>query len=371
MEFGVFVQGYKPEWLRPGDPNAEHEALLDDVAVAMAAEEAGFKYFWASEHHFLTEYSHQSASEITLAFVAGKTSRIHIAPAIWNILPQVNNPIRVAERAALLDHLSNGRFELGTGRGAGSHEVTGFGVDGIHVTKELWDEAIREIIRMWCDEEYSYEGKAFSVPLRNIIPKPYSKPHPPLWMSAGNPPTYEKAARLGLGVVGFFLTGIDGIAPQVDVYKQNISNAEPIGAYINDNVMLSTRLVCLEDGARAREVCRQMRPGYHRSLVYRYHDTFPHPPNAPVWPEMVPEPSAEDIDIAIRQGFFVCGDPEECIAQIKRYEAIGADQMAFALPYGMPREIAKEVIDVFGKYVIPAFDLCPEYRSDRNRLAAG
>lgn len=81
-----------------------------------------------------------------------------------------------------------------------------------------------------------------------------------------------------------------------------------------------------------------MRPGYHRGLVYRYHDTFPHPPNAPVWPELVLDPDDAAVETALREGYAIGGDPEEVIEQIKRYEAIGVDQLAFSLPMGTTRE---------------------------------
>ncbi len=132
MEFGIFIQGYVPESKRVGDPDAEHHALMDELDIAIAADRAGVKYIWTSEHHFLDEYSHLSANDVVLGYLAHATTRAHIGSGIFNPLPQVNHPAKVAERVAMLDHLSEGRFEFGTGRGAGSHEILGFlpGVDG-------------------------------------------------------------------------------------------------------------------------------------------------------------------------------------------------------------------------------------------------
>src|SRR5262249_21389098 len=152
--------------------------------------------------HFLTEYSHLSANEVFLGYLAAVTTRIHLGSGIFNLSPRVNHPVRVAERVAMLDHLSDGRFEFGTGRGAGSREVTGFDLPDTSVTKAMWDEVIGEFRKMWSTTDYRHEGTSFNVPhladhrpTRNVLPKPWKKPHPPMWVAAGNPPTYEKAAR--------------------------------------------------------------------------------------------------------------------------------------------------------------------------------
>src|SRR3989454_7507239 len=129
MEFGIFLQGHVAARSLAANPDFEHQSLMNDIAVAKAADESGFKYIWVSEHHFLDEYSHLSASEVFLAYLAGVTRRIHLGSAIWNISPPVNHPVRVAERVAMMDHLSDGRFEFGVGRGAGALEVTGFGIE--------------------------------------------------------------------------------------------------------------------------------------------------------------------------------------------------------------------------------------------------
>jgi alkanesulfonate monooxygenase SsuD/methylene tetrahydromethanopterin reductase-like flavin-dependent oxidoreductase (luciferase family) len=156
MEFGIFLQGHVPARRVEEDPAYEHYAIMREVEIARAADQAGFKYVWASEHHFLHEYSHLSDSGSFLAFIAAQTERIHLATGIRNLSPIVNNPIRVAEEVAIMDHLTNGRFELGTGRGAGWHEVQGFNVPNTKITKEWWHEVIRELPRMWRDNEYEY-----------------------------------------------------------------------------------------------------------------------------------------------------------------------------------------------------------------------
>jgi alkanesulfonate monooxygenase SsuD/methylene tetrahydromethanopterin reductase-like flavin-dependent oxidoreductase (luciferase family) len=174
MEFGIFIQGYSPEFRRPGNPHWEWDAIAYDIAAVEAADKAGFKYVWASEHHFLDEYSHLSANHVVLSYLAATTKRIHLGSGIFNPLPQVNHPAKVAETVAMLDHVSDGRFEFGTGRGAGSHEILGFlpGMQDLSGTREIWEDVIGEFPKMWLQDTYEgYEGKYWSLPPRKILPK--------------------------------------------------------------------------------------------------------------------------------------------------------------------------------------------------------
>src|SRR5919108_75872 len=102
MEFGIFSQMHVPPW------DDEHARYLRELEVSLAVEAAGFKYDWSPEHHFLTNYSHQPAPEVYLSWAAARTKRIHIGTAIVNITAAVNHPARVAERIAVMDHLSDG-----------------------------------------------------------------------------------------------------------------------------------------------------------------------------------------------------------------------------------------------------------------------
>jgi alkanesulfonate monooxygenase SsuD/methylene tetrahydromethanopterin reductase-like flavin-dependent oxidoreductase (luciferase family) len=311
-----------------------------------------------------------SANDVVCGYLAAKTSRIHIGSGIFNPLPRVNHPAKVAEKAAMLDHLSGGRFEFGTGRGAGSLEVTGFGIESTDVTKPVFDHVIRELPKMWRQTSYEHDGPYFTCKPRNVLPKPMGKSHPPIWQAAGNPPTYEKAAHNGLGVLGFNIASIKDMEPMVSAYKKAVPNAEPIGDYVNDNVMITNGVVCLEDGRKAREAAQKMGIGRLQSLVFRYHDTFPKPPMVPDWPALVPEPTPEDIEFRINEGYLLCGDPDEVLEQTKRYESVGADQLVFGLPIDLPIEVAIDSIRLFGTHVIPKLDPDPGFRSSKFREAA-
>src|SRR3954453_14561431 len=160
MEFGLFNSAC----VLPQFNGDEHRRIMDEVAIVQAADRVGFKYTWATEHHFLTEYSHLSANEVFLGYLAAATERIHIGSGIFNITPPVSPPARVAEKVAMLDHLSGGRFEFGMGRGSSSTEQKGFGINDPELTREMFDEVIPEFKKMWRDEMYSFDGKFFSMP---------------------------------------------------------------------------------------------------------------------------------------------------------------------------------------------------------------
>ena len=372
MEFGLFVQAHVPRHETEADPvNAEHDRLMRELEVAVACDRAGWKYVWSVEHHFLEEYSHISASEVFLPYVAARTERIHVGSAIYNITPPVNHPARMAERVAMLDHLSEGRFEFGTGRGSSSTEFKGFGIPDGETTRAMYDESLREILRMWRENRYSYEGKFFSMPERNVLPKPYSKPHPPLWVACGSPSTFEKAARLGLGALCFSLGSPKDFAPLIKIYKDNIKHAEPVGEFVNDNVACVTQMVCLEDGKRARDVAMNMGSGYHTSLVFRYLDTFPRPAGVPEWPKLIPDPTAQQLEDRIASGQRIVGDPDECARAVQQYADIGCDQIIFGiLASTMAQETALETVRLFGAEVQPRFDKDPVHSTTRYREAA-
>jgi alkanesulfonate monooxygenase SsuD/methylene tetrahydromethanopterin reductase-like flavin-dependent oxidoreductase (luciferase family) len=371
MEFGIFNSLHLPHFLTDADPEgAEHNRLMDEVAWTKAADRAGFKYTWATEHHFLEEYSHLSANESFLAYMAGVTTRIHLGSGIFNITPPVNHPARVAERVAMIDHLSGGRFEFGVGRGSSSTEQRGFGIDDPELTKQMLDEVLPELKRMWREKTYSFDGRFFSMPERNVLPKPFTDPHPPLWIAAGNPSTFEKAARMGLGVLCFTMGSPDALAPLIEIYKKTIVDAEPVGEYVNNNVMVTSQMLCLEDGQRARDIACNMHGSYQNSLVFRYLDTFPKPPGIPTWPDLIPEPTPETLEDSIAKGLLCIGTPDEVERAVQGYADVGADQLVFGmLSTTMSVEIAIEAVETFGEHLIPRFDTDPVHSTTRQREA--
>lgn len=373
LEFGIFVQGYVPKFRSEVDPQAEHHALMEETEYVVQADRSGFKYAWFSEHHFLEEYSHLSANDVYIGYLTHATERIHLGSGIFNPLPQVNHPVKVAEKVAMLDHLSDGRFEFGTGRGAGSHEILGFlpGVTDMNATKEIWEETVGEFPKMWLNEEYpGFQGKHWSLPPRKVFPKPYGTSHPAMWYAAGSPPSYAMAARKGLGVLGFSVQKVSDMEWVLEQYKTAVRDAEPIGDFVNDNVMATTTAIVAETRKEAIRVAASSNLNYLQSLVFRYHDTFPRPEYIPQWPELLPTYTEELIEMLLDEELMICGDPDDALKQCKRWESAGADQLSFGLPVGVPFEDTMRTIKLVGEHVIPKIDTDPVHRTTRFRRAA-
>ena len=372
MEFGIFIQNYVPVFRRAGDPDAEHTVIMEELRAVEAADRAGFKYVLVPEHHFLDEYSHLSASDVVTGYLAHATQRIHIVAAIFNPLPQLNHPAKVAERVAMLDHVSQGRFEFGTGRGAGSHEILAFlpGMEDLSRTREIWEDVIAEFPKMWMQDTYQgYEGKYWSLPPRMILPKPWKKPHPPMWYAAGNPSSYEMAARKGLGVLGFSVGDLVDMERVAGGYKRAIGEAEPIGAFVNDNICVTTAAFVKEDHDAAVRSAVAAKTNYFQSQVFRYHDTFPHPEGVPFWPEVLPDYDAGTVEAMAAMGAVIVGDPDEAVEQCRRWESAGADQLVVSIGPA-PIEDTLEMIELMGRHVIPKIDRDPVHRTSRLRDSA-
>jgi len=374
MEFGIFNSVcVLPRYVEQHGASAEHDRIMDEVAYVEAADKAGFKYAWVTEHHFLTTYSHLSANESFLAFAASRTENIHLGSGIFNITPPVNHPARIAERVAMLDHLSRGRFEFGTGRGSSTTEQKGFGIEDSELTREMVAETLPQIVRMWKDEEYSYDGKFFSMPTRNVLPKPYSDPHPPIWMAAGSPGTFDLAAELGVGVLCFGFSSPESLTPLVSRYKEKIEDCKnPVGGYVNNNVMVTTQMLCMEDGGKARKLFLDADTNYFISILFRYLDTFPRPAGIPEWPQTLPAITPDQLDAAIAAGEMAIGSPEEVAKCVERYVATGADQLSFGmLSTSLSLETCQEGVETFGKHILPEFDKDPVHNTTKQRLASG
>jgi alkanesulfonate monooxygenase SsuD/methylene tetrahydromethanopterin reductase-like flavin-dependent oxidoreductase (luciferase family) len=368
MEFGIFSQMHVPPW------ETEHSRYLRELEVSLAVDAVGFKYDWSPEHHFLQDYSHQPAPEVYLSFVAARTKRIHVGTAITNITAAVNHPARVAERIATLDHLSEGRVEFGTGRGSSSAEWAGFAIPSAAETKPMWRESLEQIPRMWRDEPYEFEGKYFRMPKRNVLPKPYTKPHPPLWVACSSPPTFIEAGELGLGCLCFTFGTPAEIAVHVKNYKDAVKRCQrPVGEYINDNIAVTTTMFCLEDGDEARHLYANSRVEFFTQVFFNWLDSIPRPPFMPKEGPIpkLPPPTPEALREGLKGGGRQIGSPEEIIQVIKMYEELGVDQLIYApLTLTMDQTHVLQSIETFGERVLPLFDKDPVHSTRRQREAA-
>ena len=155
MQFALF---YEIPVARPWTRHSEHEAYKAVLEQAVLGEQAGFHSLWTVEHHFLEEFSHCSNPEILYGAIASRTQNIRLGYGVRLLPKPYNHPIRTAESVAVLDLLSDGRVEFGTGRSSTRDELEGFDIDP-HETREMWSEALEHIVAAWTEETYQANGK--------------------------------------------------------------------------------------------------------------------------------------------------------------------------------------------------------------------
>src|SRR6187549_3028575 len=158
----------------------EAQTFHDCLEQAVLADELGYHCVWEVEHHGLYEYSHSSAPEIFLSFVAARTKRLRIGHGVTLLPYRYNHPIRIAERIATLDILSGGRVNWGTGKSSSLTEQLAF-ENNLQTLHDEWVEALEIIPRMWREDVFSSKGRFFNIPPIQVIPKPVQEPHPPMF----------------------------------------------------------------------------------------------------------------------------------------------------------------------------------------------
>jgi alkanesulfonate monooxygenase SsuD/methylene tetrahydromethanopterin reductase-like flavin-dependent oxidoreductase (luciferase family) len=296
---------------------------------------------------------------VFLGAVSQRTRRIRIGHGVVLLPPAYNQPVRTAERIATLDILSNGRVDFGTGRSGTPTELDGFGIDPA-LSKEMWDEALRLIPRMWSDEAFACSGRFFSMPARPVVPKPVQKPHPPMWVAASTPETFVQAGERGLGVLCFILGQPDALAERIAAYRAAIKRAEPAGAFVHEQVAGFSLTLCLDDAQEAQEVGGPAALWYMGSL----HSLFEPWRGRTVagyeyYPELerrATERAGSSLAELLNDGTFCIGDPQQCVATIRRYAEAGVDQLICLMQAGrIPHEKIVRSIELFAEKVMPAF----------------
>ena len=358
MKFGIFFEMSTP---RPFTSEVVSAVLHNALEQARLADELGFEWVWAVEHHFLEEYSHCSAPEVVLAAVAAQTTRVRIGHGAVVCVPEMNHPIRVAERCATLDLLSRGRLEVGTARSSTWTELGGFNVDPDH-TKKTWDEFVHVLPLLWADGAASYNGHSFSMPERNVLPKPLQKPHPPLWVTVTSPGTERDAADRGLGCLGVAAAGYAEQERRTEEYFRRIELCDPVSSVVTKEVTTLNFLHCHEDPATAAKVGMGMVGAFgltnsHLLWTREAYPTRAYQSLGNLAPNADRAKTGGPGDAyGIPEGICV-GDPDIIIAALKRWEAIGLTGINFLLN-GLeliPQDQVLASMRLFAREVMPHF----------------
>ena len=174
MKFALMTHLPWPEGKEPID------VLAETIEEVQYGESLGFDSAWFAEHHF-TRYGLGSSSMLIASAIAAKTSTIRLGLAV--LVPPLHNPIRLAEDTATLDLVSNGRLDVGFGRGAARYEFVPFGID-TNDTQDRFQESVNMIEGMWTTADYTNHGQYYSVEKANLVPQVLQQPHPPSFIAA-------------------------------------------------------------------------------------------------------------------------------------------------------------------------------------------
>jgi len=232
------------------DLSREHQVYFDAIEQATLADRLGFGCWWTVEHHGAPRFSYSAVPEMMLGAIAHHTENIHLGHAGVLAPFNINHPIRVAERAAFVDVMSRGRMELGLARSGGT-EWDAFGVDPDQSRNQL-REALQMIPRMWTEDDFEWNSPLLKIPKRNVLPKPFQDPHPPLWQTCTSPESFEMAGELGVGVLATTLfTPLHTLDAMFAGYEKALENAQPAGRFINRQKAVFTFMHCAETRQRA------------------------------------------------------------------------------------------------------------------------
>jgi len=351
VKFGLMTQIQMP---RPWGEHAEYLAYRHAIDQAIAAEAAGFDYFWMTEQHFFVEIGHSPCPDMLLAGVAERTQRIRLGFAV--LLMTVHNPFIIAEKVATLDVLSNGRVEFGMGRGSTPYMVDALGVDPV-TSREVAHEATEAVLRMFAEAHFpGYRGRHFDLPARYVVPRPVQRPHPPLWIAASNFETYEHAARLGVGVVGVTRNSIAETKSAIARYRQVIraDRSGFIGSRANEHVA-AFALACVDEDDRiGRDVaCAAARWYNGDNDAEINHVRFATAGGLAAVRAKFRSRSNEEL---IEDGMAIGGNPDTVCRTVEKWAEAGLDQMIFVLQAGQTtHEQVMHSIELIGEQVIPRF----------------
>lgn len=352
MQFGMMTQIQIP---RPWTRESERQAYWNALAQGAAGEASGFEYFWITEQHFLAEIGHAPASDMFLAALSQRTSTLRLGLGVV-VLP-IHNPFYIAERVAVLDVLSNGRVEFGTGRGTTNYILEGLGIDPAK-SREIGNEALQAVLKMYDEERFSgYAGQHFKLPAREVLPRPIQLPHPPLWVAATNLETYTHAAKNGYGVIGVTRNSVEVTRETIKRYHDTeVETPASAGSARAPNRKTAVFGItcCDEDGARAEATaCAAARWYYGDNDAELNHLRFTSAGGVAAVRDRISKLSDADL---IEQGMAIGGTPDTISRIVEKWQSAGIDQMIFFMQAGhTTHDQVMRSIELIGEKVIPRF----------------
>ncbi|MBI3756667.1 MAG: LLM class flavin-dependent oxidoreductase [Deltaproteobacteria bacterium] len=259
MKFGLF---YQLPCTTTQDAATRYQETMEQIVYA---EELGFDAAWLAELHFNPQFSIMPAPLLVAAALAQRTTRIRLGTAV--LLLPLQHPVRTAEEAAVVDLLSQGRLELGVGRGMIAIHFQGFNVPR-EESRERFEEALTILTQAWTQETVQFHGKYFLVPETTVVPKPIQKPHPPLRIAANSPETAIFAGEQGYPV--FIASPINTggqLLAQVERYRQAFHAAGHDRS--KENVAVAFPVYVADDAAQVRREVEASFLNYFQAISHQ------------------------------------------------------------------------------------------------------
>jgi len=349
MDFGYFTLSDNHY---ENNPRSANQFVADITAEALYADQIGMLSAWIGEHHF-NSLGVLSSPDIVLAYIAARTKRIRLAPAV-TVLP-LHHPIRVAEQWATVDLLSNGRVDFAAGRGYDKREYLPFHVS-FENNQSIFDEGLELVRKLWqADGRISFHGKHYQFEDVRITPKPVQRPIP-TYVGSFSKPSIELAGRLGCGlIVAPFAAAMSygGLKQVADLYHESCAkfgNAPQ-------------RLMCsyfthFADSQAQEEAQRIRQIRYYRECAIPALPSDPRttPPSYRYFVEMVArlqKVKPEDLT----ENSVLLGDSSRITETLKKVEAAGFEEVILYFNVGLkPHAQVEDEMARFMEEVAPAFD---------------
>ncbi|MBI2168919.1 MAG: LLM class flavin-dependent oxidoreductase [Actinobacteria bacterium] len=358
------IDAPKP-WGKPhpnGQREAEQAAYKRTLEQVRLADEVGFNCVWLVEHHFREGRSHCPSPEVVHGAFSQITEQIRLGFGVTLMPHEFTPPMRVAEKVAVVDVLSGGRVEWGTGRSTPMEQMA-FGVD-IEKSKDKAQAAIKSVVGMWESEYYEEHSEYLEFPKRMVTPKPVQDPHPAPWMAATSSGSSELAGSLGMGLLSFaILQPVSSMAKTIAGYRKAQETAQPITRVHNDRVAAYTlaHVAPTMDQAEENDVWESVWWWYHNLAQFTLEWEFSHLPQdqQDAYFPFLKQHADGDFDPRAfnDQDMIIVGDPDQAMEKILHYESIGVDQLICYQSFGhLSHEAVMGSIELLGKEIVPELE---------------
>ena len=344
---GVVFQG-------EGEGRTDRNVYRNELRLGDLAEPLGFESLWGVEHHF-TDYTMCPDVLQYLSYFAGRTQRIQLGSMVV-VLPW-HKPIRVAEQAVVLDHMSNGRLILGIGRGLGRVEFEGFGADQ-EDSRAFFIESAQMILRGLESGYCEFEGKFVQQPRRELRPRPFKSFRGRTYAAAVSPESSQIMAELGIGILIIPQKPWDLVVKELNEYRNVFRDVNGMEA---PPPIVSGWVICDADAERAEEHACKYIDEYYRSVIRHYELVGDHLTKMRGYEsykgmqERMSKPGGADEMVEFFRGLQVYGTPQQCYETIvDTIKRTGGEAFNGIFSYGgMPYEIAEESLRLFANEVAP------------------